>query len=380
MKVCIVGASKKFTSGITYYTILLANAFSEKVDTSVICFRQLLPTKLFFGKKRVGQDIVNIDFNKNINIYDKMDYNNPFTWYQVYNFLKKEKPDIIILQWWTSAIAHMHIIIKIIAKLMNIRVIVEFHEVVDPFEESILPIRIYSKMMGKLLRRNLNSYITHSESDKKLVAERYNIPLEKIHVISFGVWDQYNAINEDEAKKTLSIKEENVILSFGLIRKYKGITYLIEAFEKLPNEIINKTRLLIVGEIWEDRNELLSQIENSSIKDKITLIDKYVNDDEVNLYFSASNIVVLPYLRASQSGVAHIAMAFKKPIIVSKVGGLIDSMSDYNGTYFVPPANSSELSSTLNDVINNYKNNHSKYNLSKKSWKDIIYNYSKIIE
>ena len=70
-------------------------------------------------------------------------------------------------------------------------------------------------------------------------------------------------LDSKEAKKALSIKEEFVILSFGLIRKYKGVPYLIRAFEQLPSEVLEKSRLLIVGEIWEDRKELLDQINAS---------------------------------------------------------------------------------------------------------------------
>src|SRR5690606_13968506 len=71
--------------------------------------------------------------------------------------------------------------------------------------------------------------------------------------------------------------------------------------------------------------------------DRITLVDEYVPDEKVNLYFSAADVVVLPYLRASQSGIAHIAMSFGKPVVVSEVGGLKESMAKYEGTFFVPP-------------------------------------------
>ena len=322
--VCIVGPSKRFLSGISYYTIRLANAMSAEKDVSVVCFRQLLPTFLFPGKSHVGKNISDLNFLPGIPVFDGMDYNNPLTWVQAYQFLKAQKPDIIILQWWTSSVAHMQLLLKLFAGLLHKpKIIIEFHEVVDPFEESILPIRIYSKATGKLLRKNLDAYITHSESDKELIAKRYSISPEKIHVIPNGLYDQYgDLLDIKEARRSLSIKDDFVILSFGLIRKYKGIPYLIRAFEQLPPEILEKSRLLIVGEIWEDRKELLDQIKASPSYNHITLINEYISDDKVNVYFSAADVVVLPYLRASQSGIAHIAMSFGKPVIVSEVGGL----------------------------------------------------------
>ena len=77
----------------------------------------------------------------------------------------------------------------------------------DPFEESILPIRLYSKITGKLLRKNLDAYITHSESDKQLVAERYAIAPEKIHVIPLGLFDQYGELLDMKRSKRNSFNK-----------------------------------------------------------------------------------------------------------------------------------------------------------------------------
>jgi len=376
--VCIVGPSKRFLSGISYYTIRLANAMSVEKEVSVVCFRQLLPTFLFPGKSHVGKNISDLNFSPGIPVFNGMDYNNPLTWIQAYRFLKAQKPDIIVLQWWTSSVAHMQLLLKIFAGLLNKpKIIIEFHEVVDPFEESILPIRLYSKITGKLLRKNLDAYITHSESDKELVAKRYSISPEKIHVIPHGLYDQYGELLDiKEARRNLSIKDDFVILSFGLIRKYKGTPYLIRAFEQLPPKILEKSRLLIVGEIWEDRKELLDQIKASPFHDKITLIDEYVPDEKVNLYFSAADVVVLPYLRASQSGIAHIAMSFGKPVVVSEVGGLKESMANYEGTFFVPPADIDSIREAILSQFGERKH----YEAPDQKWDRIINCYIELIQ
>jgi glycosyltransferase involved in cell wall biosynthesis len=376
--ICIVGPSKRFLSGISYYTFRLANAMYKEKDVSVICFRQLLPTFLFPGKSHVGKNISDLNFSPGIPVFDGMDYNNPLTWIQAYHFLKVQKPDIIVLQWWTSSIAHMQLLLKMFAALLHKpKIIIEFHEVVDPFEESILPIRLYSKATGRLLRKNLDAYITHSESDKELVAKRYSIPPKKIHVIPHGLYDQYGELLDiEEARKSLTIKDEFVILSFGLIRKYKGTPYLIRAFEQLPSEILEKSRLLIVGEIWEDRKELLDQIKASPFCDRITLVDEYVPDDKVNVYFSAADVVVLPYLRASQSGIAHIAMSFGKPVIVSEVGGLKESMVKYEGTFFVPPGDVDSIRKAILDRFGERKH----YDAPDQKWDRIINRYIELIQ
>ena len=375
--VCIVGSSKRFLSGISYYTIRLTNALATEKSVSAICFRQLLPTILFPGKSHVGKNISELCFSTNIPIFDGMDYNNPITWLQAYNFIRKNKPDVIILQWWTASVAHMQLIVKLMSKLSyNPKIIIEFHEVIDPLEESILPIKLYAKFTGKLLRRNLNAYVAHSESDKHLVADRYAIPLDKIHVIPLGLFDHHEHTPYEKAKRELNINEEFVILSFGLIRNYKGIPYLIKAFEQLPIDVLEKSRLLIVGEIWENKEELLQQVELSPYCDKITLINDYIPDDKVGLYFSASNIVVLPYLRASQSGVAHIAMSFGKPVVVSNVGGLSESMADYTGTLFVKPADVNDITEA---IVKNIEDK-TYHKAPEQTWDEITKRYVKLID
>ncbi len=375
--ICIVGPSKLFLSGISYYTIRLANILSTSSAVSVICYRKLLPEFLFPGRARVRKDLSHLEFSPEVKVFDGMDYNNPITWYGAYRLLKAAKPDIIILQWWTSSVSHMHLLLKSMCAWMRLKMIIEFHEVVDPLEESIIPIRIYSRIMGKLLRKNLNAYIVHSTSDKYLVAERYNIDPKKIHIIPHGLYDQYGAAMETKkAKENLSIKEDFIILSFGLIRKYKGITYLIEAFGKLPDSISSRSRLLIVGEIWEDREELLHQISQSRYRNNITLVDEYIPDDLIPVYFGASSVVVLPYTRASQSGIAHIAMSFGKPVIVSEVGGLAESMRNYSGTIFIPPGDSEAIKKELINCSGREK----LYNPPALEWDEISRQYFKVFE
>lgn len=376
INICIIGPSKRFLSGISYYTIRLSNALSASCTVSVVLLRRLLPELLFPGRARMDKDISHLEFSPEVKVFNGMDYNNPITWYNAYRYLKKVKPDIIILQWWTSSVSHMHLLLKLMSVLLKSKLIIEFHEVLDPLEENILPIRLYSRVMGTILRKNINAYIVHSTSDKILVAQRYRINQQKIHVIPHGLYDHFgNAIENKKAKELLSIKEESVVLSFGLIRKYKGVNYLIRAFEQLPENIAQRSRLLIAGEIWENREELLNQISLSRYREKITLIDEYVPDDMIQVFFSAANVVVLPYTRASQSGIAHIAMSFGKPVIVSEVGGLKESMGEYAGAFFVPPMNSDAIT---NEMIKHFRSEKI-YNPPALGWAAISRQYLKVV-
>ncbi|MCS7144064.1 MAG: glycosyltransferase [Archaeoglobaceae archaeon] len=370
MKVVIFGPSKRFLSGISYYTIHLSNALSDYAEVNAVLFRKMLPKRLFPGWRRVGEELASVDFNSKVSVHEILDWNNPLSWIKAYKLAKD--CDVMILQWWTSSVAHMYLAIELLNRKKT-PIILEFHEVVDPLENAIMPIKIYSRLMGRLIRKFSTHFVVHSEMDKNQISRIYKIPEQKITVIPHGLFNHYR--RDKNAKKLLGINEEFVILFFGLIRPYKGVKYLVEAFEKLPKDLIENSKLLIVGEIWEDR-EIIKKVEGSKLRDKITLVNKYVSDEEVSLYFSASDVLVLPYLRASQSGVAHIGMSFGIPIVATKVGGIQESLSEYDGTYFVEP-NAESISEALLRIYHEPRKSFSapeklKWGNLAKKWIDLI--------
>lgn len=375
-KICIAGPSKRFLSGVSYYTIRLANALAEQNEVSVIYFRELLPKLLFPGREHVGKPLTTLSLSPEIASFDGMDYYSPITWFKACGFLKKFKPDFLILQWWTSAAAHMHLILSLFKKIFGFKVIIEFHEVIDPLEEGILPVRMYSRALGRAIARSGNAFIVHSNADKQAIAGKYKLDSERVHVIPHGLYDHYTPMDKSEARRRLGIAEENVLLFFGLIRTYKGVEYLIEAFETLPRELINKTRLLIVGELWEGGNEVLKRIESSKYRDKISLVAEYIPDEEVSLYFSAADALVLPYIRASQSGVAHIAMSLGKAVVVSEVGGLKEALAAYKGTFFFPARDVNALKEGILNALQ-YKN--IKFPKPEYDWSAIAKRYNEVL-
>ena len=354
--ITIIGPSSRFLSGISYYTTYLANSLSEKYCVQAVLFRKMLPKGLFPGAARVGKDLSTITYRKSVNMQECLDWYNPVTWHQAYRTASKSK--VCIFEWWTSSVAHMYLVIGLLLRLKGVPIILEFHEVVDTLEEAILPLRIYSKVMGRLIRRLANRYVTHSVSDQNLVAERYQIPIEKISVIPHGLYDQYPVIEPDAAKKHLGITASNVILFFGLLRPYKGAKNLIHAFEQLPQSLKNTTVLLIAGETWEDRETLMTA-EISQDHDKILLFSKYISDEEVPYFF-------------------HIGISYGMPIIASQVGGLAESLGQYEGTYFVIPENVAELSHMLETVLTE---EHKKYPLPESMrWDHIATTWKMLID
>lgn len=383
-KICIVGSSKRFFSGLTAHTIFLANALAKRNQVSVILLRNLLPCFLYPGRGHIGQTNYLVDFNPEIDVYEGMDWNSPRSWYGAYRFLKRHQPDAIIMLWWTSSVAHMELFLAVANRRMKIKtnLILEMHEVVDPLEESILPIRLYSRLAGKMIMGRTDIFTTQSASAKRQVAQIYRLDKRRIFVVPIGLYDDYkHTSDKDSCRKELGIEEEFVILYFGLIRKYKGVPYLVEAFNKLAQGIAGHSRLIIAGEDWGDETSLGDAINSSPYKGQITYKPQFAPDIMIPRYFSAADVVVLPYLRTLGSGVANIAMTYGKPIITSDLETMRECLADYEGAWFTPVGDSAAIAERLSEIYNDHKSgNPLLYNPPQNTWDEVARQYEEIVE
>ena len=381
-KICIVGPSKRFFSGLSAYTICLANALSSGNEVSVVLLRNLLPKFLYPGREHVGREDYSLYFTSAIKAYDGMDWNSPLTWLRAYRFLQRKKPEVIIMQWWTSSVAHLQLLLTL-ANSMKTRatLILEIHEIVDPLEESILPIKLYSRIMGKLLMKSVDVFVVHSHITKKQATEIYHLNKDRVAVIPHGRYDTYyRDYDKQAARDELGIKEEFTILFFGMIRRYKGIPYLVEAFNKLPHDIARHCRLVIVGEDWGDETSLGGLINLSPYREHITYKPQFVPDDFIPKYFSAADVSVLPYTTTSGSGVANIAMAYGRSIITSDLKVMRECLVGYKGAAFVPVGDVTAIRENLLEIYGWYKTGKSLvYDPAGNTWDEVARQYEGII-
>jgi len=382
MKICVLGPSKQFHSGLTVHTILLSNALVQKNEVSVVLLRNLLPKFLYPGRNHVGKSTPIVDFKSDVDVFEGMDWNSPLSWFRALKFLKTQNPDAIVMLWWSSAVVHMQLFIALANKIgIKAKIILEMHEVIDPMEDSILPIRLYSRIAGRVLMKNADAFTVHSETVKNQVVQVYNVSEDKVFVKPFGLYHEYNSdCDKGTAKDELKIDEEYVILCFGSIRKYKGVSQLVKAFSLLPEHIAESSRLIIAGESWGDDDELYESINKSSYKGQITLHDYFIPDDMIPVYFSACDVVVLPYIRTSGSGVANVAMTHGKSIITSDLEVMRELLADYNGSAFVQPGDPESIKEQL---VCNYDNKKAGANMSfehpENTWDSIETQYRQII-
>lgn len=349
-RVCVIGAGARFLSGISVYTCRLSNALAATHDVSAILMRQLLPTRLYPGKDRVGADLSHLSYDREVKVFDGVDWYWIPSLFRALWFLLRQRPAVTVFQWWTGTVVHSYLILALFARLIGSRIVIEFHEVQDPGEGDMPLARAYVRLMAPLLVRLADGFMVHSAVDHTLLEQHYPIQGRPVAVLRHGPHDHYQR-DEDVPPFREAPPEACNLLFFGLIRPYKGLDDLIRAFDALPPEEIDRYWLTIVGETWEGWTLPAELIAQSRYRDRITFVNHYVHDEEVGPIFAGADAVVLPYHRSSISGALHVAMGYGLPVVVSDVGGLTETVEHYGGALLVPPADHEALVASLKAVM-----------------------------
>lgn len=351
--VLIIGSGWQFTSGISYYTCRLANAFSERRPTRALLMRRLVPRKLYPGRDRVGLRVNDLDYVDAVDVYDGVDWYWGRSMRDARRFLLENPPDVLVLQWWTGAVLHSYLRLARLARAVGSRVVMEWHEVQDTGEARIPGVARYVRAAMRTLLRSVDGHVVHSRYDLELLRRVYGLQDDHVVIAPHGPYDHHTANTPSTASGRTAPGGETdfTYLYFGTIRPYKGVEDAVAAFERLPAPVRDRSRFLIVGESWEGWTEPLEAIERSPHRHRIELVNRYVLDSEVSEFFAAADAVVLPYRRSSASGPLHIAMSAGLPVVVSRVGGLVEAAGDYEGTRFAPPADPAALAEAMAEVF-----------------------------
>ena len=339
--VCVVGPGARFLSGISYYTYRLVNALAGRHRVSVILMRRLLPARLYPGRTRVGAPLARLQYDAS-SVLDGLDWYWFPTMFRAVGLLLRERPSVVLFQWWSASVLHSYVALAVVARLLRARVVIEFHEVLDTGEARLPLLRAYVRMIAPLLLRLACGAVVHSDYDRAAVRRQYRTR-RPILVVPHGPYDQYRV---DTRLHVLSDSVCNVLF-FGVIRPFKGLEDLLGAFNAIPEQEIGRYRLTIVGETWEHWTLPAEMIKQSPHRDRITFVNRYVHDDEVGSFFRDADVVVLPYHRSSSSGPLQIAMSCGLPVVVTSVGGLPEAVGGYAGAILVPPKDPVALGKAL---------------------------------
>ena len=341
-KIVLIGPVYPYKGGISHYTGLMYRALCKKYDVTMVSYRFQYPKLLY---KKEQRDYSNDNFKINDTNY-WIHTANPFNWISTAHKINRLNPDMVIIQWWHPYFAPCY---WMLCKcLKNTKILFVCHNV---FPHERFPM---DRSLAKAVLRQGNCYIVQSKMDAEDLQTIVANP-----VFKQTVHPTYNAfklenIPKEEARKRLEIKpEKNVLLFFGFVREYKGLKYLIQAMPEVVKQV-EYTELLIVGDFAgeEEKQRYLDMIQECGVQDHIKAYDGYIPDKEVEKFFAACNLVVLPYISATQSGIVQIAYGFEKPVVVTNVGGLPDVVEDGKTGYVVDAENSEQLAEAIVNYFN----------------------------
>src|SRR3954471_17043889 len=191
----------------------------------------------------------------------------------------------------------------------------------------------------------IDAGVVHSEHGAGRLANELGLPRDSIHVIPHGAFDHYRRIAAPKPLPSeLAEVEGPVILFFGLLRPYKGIGVLLEAFREIEGAelwIVGMPRMPI-----EALRELAAKAPGT-----VRFVPRFVTDDEIPAYFERADVVALPYREIDQSGVLYTALAFGKPLVLSSVGGFTEVGERHGAARLVPPGDPNALVGALGDLV-----------------------------
>lgn len=308
MKIAILSPFYPYRGGIAQFSAMLYRAMEEKHEVKAFSFSRLYPGFLFPGKTQYvekGDGAIEIPSDR---ILDSI---NPFSYQKTAKEIGKFQPDILIIVYWMSFLgpAYGHIADRLKEKTVIISLV---HNAI-PHEP-----KFFDKPFAGLLFNRCKGFVVMSDMVKNDIFSMNSGSLfcERPHPLysHFG-----EKIHVQDARKKLGLDpDKRTLLFFGLIRDYKGLDLLIDAMAGLDDDF----QLLIAGESYGSFEKYETQISHSPAKDRIFVMNKYIEDGLVPVLFSGADLLVLPYKSATQSGVIPVAYHFEVPVVATDVGGL----------------------------------------------------------
>ena len=366
-KIIVLGPVYPYKGGISHYTSRLHAELSLHYEVDMFSFNFQYPKFLYPGEeqKDFSNDLFKVADTKYL-----MNSINPFNWVKTAKKIIKDNPDLLIIQWWNPFFAPLFISLAwIVKKFSDIKVLSICHNVLP--HEKIL----FDRFFTKVFLSQIDFAITHSKEDKiTLLNIQPSVKCKLAVHPTYSVFKRSN-ISQEEARKTIGSKKQKVLLFFGFIREYKGLMTLIEAMPEILEDSTD-IELFVVGDFYVPKKKYYDRVFELNLENNVRFVSDYIPDNEIEKYFIASDLVILPYNSATQSGIVQIAFGFEKPVIVTNVGGLAEIVKDGITGFVISPKDKHDLAVSVKrffdeDCASEFSENI-KHEVGRFSWEKMV--------
>jgi glycosyltransferase involved in cell wall biosynthesis len=313
MKIAFLSTFYPYRGGIAQFNANLYREMQKEHEVKAFNFKRQYPNFLFPGKT---QYVTEKDIADKIDSVRCLDSINPLSWRKSSKLINHEKPDILISRLWMSFFGPSLGYVNKRA-MKNGSTVVSILDNVIPHEK-----RFFDKSFTKYYIKHNHGFLAMTESVKNDLLSFD--PKAKVILRPHPLYNHFGKkLDKKNAQERLGLDpSKKTILFFGIIRDYKGLDNLIKAFGKLDESY----QLVIAGESYGSFKKYEDEIATVKNKQNIKTFVEYIDDNRVTDFFSAADVVVLPYRTATQSGITAISYHFNIPVIATNVGGLEETI------------------------------------------------------
>ncbi len=345
MKLAFLGPAPPFRGGIVTYYGMLARILKDRGhEVFWASFRKQYPRFLFPGSEQEGETAPWLD---HANCPRFVPWS-PVSWWRTSSDLKRQAPTAVVIKFWIPFFAPGFFgVTWLLRRRTDIRIIYLLDNVI-PHEKYPL-----GRFLTRLALRQGHGFIAQSDQVRQDLftvlpdTDPATVITTPHPVYDFGKPGRPRK-TPAAARDALDLPSAaRLVLFFGFIKPYKGVVHLIDAAADLKARFGDGIRVLIVGDIYGEKQPYLDRIAASGAGDVIQLVDGFVPDEIVEDYFLAADLAVLPYVSATQSGIVQIAYNYDLPVVTTNVGGLPEVVRDGRTGFIVPPADPSALAGAV---------------------------------
>ncbi|MFH1676368.1 MAG: glycosyltransferase family 4 protein [bacterium] len=371
MRIAVIGPTFPIKGGISHYTTLLVRALRKNHEVLFISYAYQYPAILYPGTGQYSENETPIKEDAEF-LWHTL---KPWTLNRIAKRIKDFGCDLVILNWVTHFFGwHIAQLGKLIHKNTKCRIILLCHNVKQHEDRPL------EGPITKMAFNSADAYIVHSEEDlNNLKKIKPNAIIKKNFHPTYEIFADSSDWNRRSARDILGLSDEPMVLYFGAVRPYKGLKWLIEAAPAIL-ATVSGCRIFCVGDFWDGPalyekriNELGVRFdEKNPAYGGVSIVAGYVANEEVGKYFMASDLVVLPYESATQSGIVQIAYGFKKPCIVTNVGGLPEVVLDGKTGFVVPPKDNKSIAMKTAEFFNGGNELREKFESEIIEWRKVF--------
>lgn len=316
-RILLLGPAWPYRGGLAAYNERLAEELQKDAEVEIWTFTVQYPKFLFPGKSQYATEPA----PANLRIHRRINSINPFNWLRVGRMIRKWDPDMIVTKYWLPLMGPCLGSLLRLGKRKHTKAVSILDNVV-PHEK-----RPGDVAFTRYFLKPVDAFIAMSQS--VLDDLRQFEPQKPASLIPHPIYDNYGTpVSKQQAREALKLEQDKrYILFFGFIRQYKGLDLLLQA---MAEQVVKDQdiRLIVAGEFYEDATPYQQLLEKLNLGNKVLMHTDFIPNDAVKNYFCAADLVVQPYKSATQSGISQIAYHFDKPMVVTRVGGLVEMVPD----------------------------------------------------